>query len=197
MTSGRRDRCLQKTMNSRRDETRSAARSHVVVRAFVQRSIRDRHYIHILYIIAVTADDARTTLSLRVQFAFRAALPVHRFRPMHLVFQAHVTAQIGSTTESGVAEDAGRLVAMHFEVLGQRSEVPVNVSADSARKTPRALHQRLTGCIANVLPIASHPPCNTLTQQHVTRRFLTIINGLQEEMVRLRGEEDCGNGTRG
>lgn len=116
---------------------------------------------------------------------------------MHLVFQAHVTAQIGSTTESGVAEDAGRLVAMHFEVLGQRSEVPVNVSADSARKTPRALHQRLTGCIANVLPIASHPPCNTLTQQHVTRRFLTIINGLQEEMVRLRGEEDCGNGTRG
>lgn len=83
---------------------------------------------------------------------------------MHLVFQAHVTAQIGSTTESGVAEDAGRLVAMHFEVLSQRSEVPINVSADSARKTPRALHQRLTGCIASVLPIASHPPCNTLTQ---------------------------------
>ncbi|EFN80366.1 hypothetical protein EAI_14712 [Harpegnathos saltator] len=38
------------------------------------------------------------------------------------VNSAHVTAQIGSTTESGVAEDAGRLVAMHFEVLGQRSE---------------------------------------------------------------------------
>lgn len=106
---------------------------------------------------------------------------------MHLVFQAHVTAQIGSTTESGVAEDAGRLVAMHFEVLGQRSEVPVNVSADSARKTPRALHQRLTGCIANVLPIASHPPCNTLTQQHVTRRFLTIINGLQEGDGQIAG----------
>lgn len=80
------------------------------------------------------------------------------------MFQAHVTPQVGSTTESGVADDAGGLVAMHFEVLGQRGEVPVNVSAESARKTPRALHHHLTGCIANVLPIASHPPCNTLTQ---------------------------------
>lgn len=87
-----------------------------------------------------------------------------RFLPGYLVFQAHVTPQVGSTTESGVADDAGGLVAMHFEVLGQRGEVPVNVSAESARKTPRALHHHLTGCIANVLPIASHPPCNTLTQ---------------------------------
>jgi len=75
-----------------------------------------------------------------------------------------MTPQVGSTTESGVADDAGGLVAMHFEVLGQRGEVPVNVSAESARKTSRALHHHLTGCIANVLPIASHPPCNTLTQ---------------------------------
>lgn len=123
----------------------------------------NRHIIYLMYSYIAITIGART-FSLRVQFTFRAALPVHRFRPMHLVFQAHVTAQIGSTTESGVAEDAGRLVAMHFEVLGQRGEVPVNVSADSARKTPRALHQHLTGCIANVLPIASHPPCNTLTQ---------------------------------
>lgn len=101
---------------------------------------------------------------LRVQFAFRAALPVDRFLPGYLVFQAHVTPQVGSTTESGVADDAGSLVAMHFEVLGQRGKVPVNVSAESARKTPRALHHHLTSCIANVLPIASHPPCNTLTQ---------------------------------
>lgn len=57
---------------------------------------------------------------LRVQFAFRAALPVDRFLPGYLVFQAHVTPQVGSTTESGVADDAGSLVAMHFEVLGQR-----------------------------------------------------------------------------
>lgn len=101
---------------------------------------------------------------LRVQFAFRAALPVDRFLPGYLVFQAHVTPQVGSTTESGVADDAGSLVAMHFEVLGQRGKVPVNVSAEPARKTPRALHHHLTSCIANVLPIASHPPCNTLTQ---------------------------------
>lgn len=87
-----------------------------------------------------------------------------RFLPGYLVFQAHVTPQVGSTTESGVADDAGSLVAMHFEVLGQRGKVPVNVSAESARKTPRALHHHLTSCIANVLPIASHPPCNTLTQ---------------------------------
>lgn len=108
-------------------------------------------------------EDARRR-DLRVQFAFRVALPVDRFLPGYLVFQAHVTPQVGSTTESGVADDAGGLVAMHFEVLGQRGEVPVNVSAESARKTPRALHHHLTGCIANVLPIASHPPCNTLTQ---------------------------------
>lgn len=101
---------------------------------------------------------------LRVQFAFRAALPVDRFLPGYLVFQTHVTPQVGSTTESGVADDAGSLVAMHFEVLGQRGKVPVNVSAEPARKTPRALRHHLTSCIANVLPIASHPPCNTLTQ---------------------------------
>lgn len=106
----------------------------------------------------------RGACDLRVQFAFRAALPVDRFLPGYLVFQAHVTPQVGSTTESGVADDAGSLVAMHFEVLGQRGKVPVNVSAESARKTPRALHHRLTSCIANMLPIASHPPCNTLTQ---------------------------------
>lgn len=108
---------------------------------------------------------------------------------MHLVFQAHVTAQIGSTTESGVAEDAGRLVAMHFEVLGQRSEVPVNVSADSARKTPRALHQHLTGCIANVLPIASHPPCNTLTQP----RDPPVPHNYQR-ITEVTGEGSCGAG---
>lgn len=104
-------------------------------------------------------------MDLRVQFAFRAALPALQGSwPSHLVFQAHVAPQIGSTTESGAAEDAGRLVAMHFEVLSQRSKVPVNVSAELARKTSRALHHHLTSCIANVLPIASHPPCNTLTQ---------------------------------
>lgn len=86
-----------------------------------------------------------------------------RFLQRYLVFQTHVTPQVGSTTESGVADDAGSLVAMHFEVLGQRGKVPVNVSAEPARKTRRALHH-LTSCIANVLPIASHPPCNTLTQ---------------------------------
>lgn len=109
-------------------------------------------------------EGVRRACDLRVQFAFRAALPVDRFLPGYLVFQAHVTPQVGSTTESGVADDAGSLVAMHFEVLGQRGKVPVNVSAESARKTPRALHHHLTSCIANVLPIASHPPCNTLTQ---------------------------------
>lgn len=91
------------------------------------------------------------------------------------MFQAHVTPQVGSTTESGVADDAGSLVAMHFEVLGQRSKVPVNVSAEPARKTPRALHHHLTSCIANVLPIASHPPCNTLTQPR-DPPVLLIIN---------------------
>lgn len=121
---------------------------------------------------------------------------------MHLVFQAHVTAQIGSTTESGVAEDAGRLVAMHFEVLGQRSEVPVNVSADSARKTPRALHQRLTGCIASVLPIASHPPCNTLTQPrdppvpHNYQRITQEVTGEGEVADGLGWTGLQGEGTR-
>jgi len=114
-------------------------------------------------------------MDLRVQFAFRAALPVDRFLTAHLVFQAHVTPQIGSTTESGVADDAGSLVAMHFEVLGQRSKVPINVSAELARKTPRTLHHHLTSCIANVLPIASHPPCNTLTQPR-DPPVLLIIN---------------------
>lgn len=100
---------------------------------------------------------------LRVQFVFRAALLLDRFLPLHVMFQTHVTSQVGSTTESGMAENAGSLVAMHFEVLGQRSKVLVNASAESARKTPWTLHHHLTSCIANMLPIASHPPCNTLT----------------------------------
>lgn len=108
-----------------------------------------------------------------------------------------MTPQVGSTTESGVADGACSLVAMHFEVLGQRGEVPVNVSADSARKTPRALHHRLTGCIANVLPIASHPPCNTLTQpRDPPFPHHQIINGITAQGTEM-DQRQTGNGRGG
>lgn len=95
------------------------------------------------------------------------------FLPLHVMFQAHMSTQVGSTTESGVAEDAGCLVPMHFKVLGQRSKVLVNTSAETARKTPWTLHHHLTSCIANMLPFPSHPPCNTSTVSWP--RFLTIL----------------------
>lgn len=108
-----------------------------------------------------------------------------------------MSPQVCFTTESGVADGACSLVAMHFEVLGQRGEVPVNVSADSARKTPRALHHRLTGCIANVLPIASHPPCNTLTQpRDPPFSHHQIINGITAQEAEM-DQRQTGNGRGG
>ncbi|PBC28182.1 hypothetical protein APICC_06790 [Apis cerana cerana] len=68
-------------------------------------------------------------------FLCLAALLLDRFLPLHVMFQTHVTSQVGSTTESGMAENAGSLVAMHFEVLGQRSKVLITTYIDSMRST--------------------------------------------------------------
>lgn len=85
-----------------------------------------------------------------------------------------MSTQVGSTTESGVTEDAGCLVPMHFKVLGQRSKMLVNTSTETARKTPWTLHHHLTSCIANMLPFPSHPPCNTSTVSW-PRFLITLI----------------------
>lgn len=100
-----------------------------------------------------------------------------------------MSTQVGSTTESGVTEDAGCLVPMHFKVLGQRSKMLVNTSTETARKTPWTLHHHLTSCIANMLPFPSHPPCNTSTVSW-PRFLITLILikwGVQKK-IELQGK---------
>lgn len=70
-------------------------------------------------------------------------MPVHGLLPLHVVLQAHVPAQVGPTAERRLAEDAGRLIAVHLEVLCQRSEVLVDAAAQAAGKTARTLHHHL------------------------------------------------------
>lgn len=75
--------------------------------------------------------------------------------------------------------------------------MPVNVSAESARKTPRALHHHLTSCIANVLPIASHPPCNTLTQPRDPAVPHHQLSTGTQSAGRSQVRERAGKGRRG